>query len=648
VHLDNPAASVASPFIQDGRFQWHVESEQRTARYEIERAQSGGWTVIAADSSGPGRHQVPLHSSSEAPHRLIEVETSGRRIVHGSTAAVERKPLHEAVAAVERNPQHRAAAPADSLRELLRRRRDSRPPESPRSNEHQLPDAHRDLLIITVDDFLPAVQEHLEEYWEGNGSRSVDVLSLGQRTQTDADSRRELVRSLIVLYSMSHTTKNFLLVGDANDWQEFDGPKTPQYWVGEWEEIRQDLLAAGYPAGGQPELNMIPTFAIADPAPRGANMAYVAPYFLSDQPYVENLDATITRWPVSSEQELLALALKVQEHDSSVAGPGSPSSICYVGDLDFDDAGDGNLAWQFAQNAMTVLSPHSLVHDFYRSHWTIPAWLIGEAALLWNSAPDLRFVALMGSLSTRYRPADILNKEEMSFPFDVQSLLTSSETPFVLGSSCGAADFARTERLAAQPLEPRPICEDFLFAPGKGAIAWVGPTCGTWQSGNEALALALIAELFENPERAMALSWSEALRRVSAEYPPTHPVHRTAASYVYLGDPCTAFQPPGPVNAGVPRKGELSFSLGRCAPNPFGAATRIPFTVGERGAIDISIFDISGRKVRTLVDAIFEAGAHEVQWSGEDDRHERAAPGIYFYRARSGGRELTRKMVKSN
>jgi hypothetical protein len=503
---------------------------------------------------------------------------------------------------------------------------------------------HRDLLILTVNELMPAVEEHLEPYWEAR-SHSVDVISVGPMLELDADSRRQLVRSMIVLYSMSMTTKQFLLVGDANDWQEFDGPKTAQYWVGPWEEIRQDLLSSGYPQGGQPDRNLLPAYAIADTMPRGMNMAYVAPYFLSDQPYVAGLDAVVARWPASNEEEVLALAQKLQNRDAHAFVPGAASAICYVGDVDFDDPGDGHLAWQFAQHAKQALSLRLNVHEFDRSSWSLPYWLIGEAALLWNSVSDLRIVAVMGSLSTRYRPADILNKEEMSYPFDVATLLTAPHLPLVLGSSCGAADFARTERLDSQPVSPAPICEDFLFTPDHGAFAWIGPTCGTWQSGNEAITLALIEELYAQPERAMALSWLEALRRVAEEYPPTHPVHQTAASYVFLGDPLAQLEAPGPTSVSS-RPSDESFSLGPCSPNPFETAIRISFRLKDRAPIEISIHDIAGRKVRTVLRATMEAGTHEIEWSGEDEHAQRAAPGIYFTRACSGGRELTRKIVK--
>jgi hypothetical protein len=644
VHRDNPAASIASPSLRDGQFRWHVESEWETDHYEVERkAGESSWTTVATDSSGPGGHDISQAAAGAAVHRLVEVEKSGRRIVHGLTASGDAAPFPKSNAddSNRESGQRKKSLPRN---EPAQGKGISLAPDSSPMERVQPESLHRDLLILTVDELKPTVEEHLEPYWEAR-SHSVDVISVGPKLELDADSRRQLVRSLIVLYSMSMTTKQFLLLGDANDWQEFDGPKTPQYWVGPWEQIRQDLLSSGYPQGGQPDRNFLPTFAIADTLPRGSNMAYVAPYFLSDQPYGAGLDAMIARWPASTEEEVVALALKLQNRNAHPFVPGTASAICYVGDVDFDDPGDGQLAWQFAQHAKQALSLRLNVHEFDRSSWSIPYWLIGEAALLWNSVSDLRVVAVMGSLSTRYRPGDILNKEEMSYPFDVSALLTASHLPLVLGSSCGAADFARTERLDSQPLSPAPICEDFLFAPDQGAFAWIGPTCGTWQSGNEAITLAMIEELYAQPERAMALSWLEALRRVAADYPPTHPVHQTAASYVFLGDPLAQFEAAAPTAVSSHPTDE-SFSLGPCSPNPFETAIRISFAVKDRAPVEISVHDIAGRKVRTLFRATVEAGSHEIEWAGEDEHAQRAAPGIYFTRACSGGRELTKKIVK--
>ncbi len=64
-----------------------------------------------------------------------------------------------------------------------------------------------------------------------------------------------------------------------------------------------------------------------------------------------------------------------------------------------------------------------------------------------------------------------------------------------------------------------------------------------------------------------------------------------------------------------------------------------------KGGSSIIIFDVAGRLVRTLVNEHRAAGAWSVQWNGGDDRGQRVASGVYFYRMRAGSFVDTKKMV---
>ena len=82
------------------------------------------------------------------------------------------------------------------------------------------------------------------------------------------------------------------------------------------------------------------------------------------------------------------------------------------------------------------------------------------------------------------------------------------------------------------------------------------------------------------------------------------------------------------------------------SPNPFNPTTTIRFDVARGGGmVTLQIFDVSGRLVRTLVDATEGEGQKSVEWDGRDDRGEKAATGIYFYRLTAPGFTQTRKMV---
>jgi hypothetical protein len=81
-------------------------------------------------------------------------------------------------------------------------------------------------------------------------------------------------------------------------------------------------------------------------------------------------------------------------------------------------------------------------------------------------------------------------------------------------------------------------------------------------------------------------------------------------------------------------------------PNPFNPATTISFALPRAGAVTLEIFDIQGRKVRTLLDdQRFEAGHHEQPWDGRDGTGRGVSSGVYFYRFAAGAEERVGKLT---
>jgi photosystem II stability/assembly factor-like uncharacterized protein len=82
------------------------------------------------------------------------------------------------------------------------------------------------------------------------------------------------------------------------------------------------------------------------------------------------------------------------------------------------------------------------------------------------------------------------------------------------------------------------------------------------------------------------------------------------------------------------------------SPNPVVSNTRIGFTLPRDGRARLTVFDVAGRRVRTLADGEWTAGRHEVPWDGTDDGGRRVPAGNYRYRLElPGGEQLTRGMV---
>ena len=75
-------------------------------------------------------------------------------------------------------------------------------------------------------------------------------------------------------------------------------------------------------------------------------------------------------------------------------------------------------------------------------------------------------------------------------------------------------------------------------------------------------------------------------------------------------------------------------------PNPFNPQTTIEFGMAERGHVEVSVFDLTGKVVETLVNGEVNAGVHKVEWNGSG-----YASGLYFYQVKTKNQNMIRRMV---
>ena len=87
------------------------------------------------------------------------------------------------------------------------------------------------------------------------------------------------------------------------------------------------------------------------------------------------------------------------------------------------------------------------------------------------------------------------------------------------------------------------------------------------------------------------------------------------------------------------------FVLYQNYPNPFNPGTTITFDISHHSLITLHVYDITGRKVRTLINGRLPAGSHEVLWDGRDDTGQWVASGVYIYRLQAGKFSQSRKML---
>jgi len=73
-------------------------------------------------------------------------------------------------------------------------------------------------------------------------------------------------------------------------------------------------------------------------------------------------------------------------------------------------------------------------------------------------------------------------------------------------------------------------------------------------------------------------------------------------------------------------------SLSPAAPNPFREGTTLAFGLAQPGHVELTLFSVDGRRVRTLASGMYAAGNYRLAWDGRDEAGRLAAPGVYYAR----------------
>jgi flagellar hook assembly protein FlgD len=84
----------------------------------------------------------------------------------------------------------------------------------------------------------------------------------------------------------------------------------------------------------------------------------------------------------------------------------------------------------------------------------------------------------------------------------------------------------------------------------------------------------------------------------------------------------------------------ITFKLSQNYPNPFNPTTTIEFSIPKQGFVDLTIYNMLGQKVETLVSETLRAGTHRTEWDAG-----RYPSGTYFCRIQSNGSAQTIKML---
>jgi hypothetical protein len=116
----------------------------------------------------------------------------------------------------------------------------------------------------------------------------------------------------------------------------------------------------------------------------------------------------------------------------------------------------------------------------------------------------------------------------------------------------------------------------------------------------------------------------------------------TVYTWPYLtGDPVTYLASRMP-------EARIMFSLAQNFPNPFNkdGVTTIGYSIptGNQRVV-LAVYDVAGRRVKTLVSKTQARGSYVANWDGRNERGEPVAAGIYFYKLSAGGKSMSKKLI---
>jgi flagellar hook assembly protein FlgD len=89
----------------------------------------------------------------------------------------------------------------------------------------------------------------------------------------------------------------------------------------------------------------------------------------------------------------------------------------------------------------------------------------------------------------------------------------------------------------------------------------------------------------------------------------------------------------------------VSFALEGNYPNPFRTQTTLQFDLPEPVDVTLSVYDVMGRRVATLVQERLPSGSHDITWQGRGQNGQALASGVYFMRLTAGDRTATRRLT---
>lgn len=621
---DKPAAAIDGFAAVRGpagvTVEWRAEQEQLTAKYLVEYGAdwSGPFSLSAeVPVSGTCSYQLMVPNGQPGVYRLREVETDGDTLVHWS----------DKDSALEANvPFALELGNVDSTCAALLANRPT----------------FNGAMSGTTEYFIYAPQqfrrmaEYLAGYWRdyrGVPTEVVTLESIGGAANIKSHVATNLPNGGYVL-----------LYADGNEEQSIDG-----------RPMRADLslYAKGwtrdsYPA--QASLNIIPSFYTVDPDSQNIALSYWTPFRCGDWWYVD-MDGDglpdpgrfIGRAPVSDTTEAWAFAWKTI--GTMFQNPNPPANMMpSAGFWTYAQDNSGN-SGTYAKGLFDSLVVYAGQFNPYLYRMTIastdanPLTTAQRNAAAKSALDQGRsLVTVLSTVAQHYHLGAYLHVDTAT-PFDVNSLVANGQPAFGLGISCGLGDFDRTEN----PAVGTPVMERLLLVQNRGFYGFFGATRGAFQVAAFRIGREFLRRQYGTPPGQIPPTVgqlaTETVRAVATQYPYDAEV---AKEFVLLGDPHLRIPNPSYPVVGV---GEVALARPlTILSNPSHGQAQFAFHVSERQPVDLTIHDIQGRRIATVLQSVCE-GAQVLRWNGRTADGKLVRSGVYVVWLRIGHQQWQQKLV---
>ena len=89
----------------------------------------------------------------------------------------------------------------------------------------------------------------------------------------------------------------------------------------------------------------------------------------------------------------------------------------------------------------------------------------------------------------------------------------------------------------------------------------------------------------------------------------------------------------------------VALNLAQNYPNPFNPETVIKYSLPANEHVNLSIYNLLGQKITTLINEQHNAGFHSISWNGKNDTGTLVSSGVYIYQLTVGSKSIRKKMI---